>query len=142
MLQIKICFGYVFFDLYTQIRYTPLLTYAKSAILHIRPILRITAAIWTCGRSARPLACVQLRRSAPLACPSRSAQPRNCLNLYKQLTLKYNTKINSAGVGPILQLQAGKLVKSEVQSCFSYESLFCSFKLYLIAHLNYIFLLI
>ena len=94
----------MYFLTYTQIRCTPLLTYAKSAILHIRPILRITAAIWTCGRSARPLACVLAAALGPLACPSRSAQPRNCLNLYKQLTLKYNTKINSAGVGPIFQL--------------------------------------
>ena len=73
----------------THIRYTPLLTYAKSAIQHIRPIARgFTAEIWTCGRSARP----------PSLRPSRCARPRNCLNL----TLKIQK--STAGVGPILQL--------------------------------------
>ena len=54
----------------------------KSGILHFLPTPNplyytsdllargFTAVIWTCGRSARPL-----------ACPSRTARPRNCLNL-------------------------------------------------------------
>ena len=57
----------------TQIRYTPLLTYAKSPILHIRP-----SSLWfySCYMDLwpqRPLAAAL----CPLACPSRSAWPRN-----------------------------------------------------------------
>ena len=56
----------------THIRYTPLLTYAKSAIQHIRPIARGFTADRFGLVAAAP---------APLACPSRCARPRNCLNL-------------------------------------------------------------
>ena len=72
--------GGVFFDLHI------------SAILHFWPTPNspyytsdllargITAAIWTCGRSARPRS-LSYAALGPLACPSRSARPRNCLNL-------------------------------------------------------------
>ena len=53
----------------TQIRYTPLLTYAKSAILNIRPIS-------TCFYSFN-LDGLVVTVSGPLACPKRGARPPN-----------------------------------------------------------------
>ena len=73
--------GGVFFDL------------RKSALLQFWPTPNplyytcdllasgFTAAMWTCGHSAGPLACPSRGAGPPIASPSRSARPRNCLYL-------------------------------------------------------------
>ena len=72
----------------TQIHYTSLLTYDKSAILHIQPSSTwfYTAAKWICGRERpRPPIASPARllnvALGPQACPICTAWPRNCLNL-------------------------------------------------------------
>jgi len=61
-----------------------------GAIYIYRLARGITAAIWTCAGPQRlapwPVLAAAL---GPLACPSRSARPRNCLNLANsQIILK------------------------------------------------------